>query len=98
MRWPRPLDELDRQVGADPDAPLGALACFEPRLPNRADSDEATWSAMRQRFDERWREHRGPIGDRVRALELAGILVVDRRTGVLLDPTTGHPVAAADMP
>ena len=62
--WPRPLDDLDRRLGADPhERDRGLLACFEPRLPAQADVDAALWDALRIRADERAREWNGPIGD-----------------------------------
>jgi hypothetical protein len=85
------LDDLDRQLGADPDdaAPAGSLGCYEPALPPQAACDPGLWPALRVRADERRREWLGPIGDALRDLERLGLLRVDRTTGMLLDPRGG---------
>ena len=55
-------------------------------------TDPATWTALRVRRDQRWREHQGPIGDALRALADEGIIRVGV-DGVLRDPLTGEPLA-----
>jgi hypothetical protein len=94
-RWPRSLDDLDRLLGADP--PIrgsGLLACFEPALPSQAHCDPEVWHALRVRADERRREWRGPIGDRVRALESDGLVRIDEH-GLVCDARTGAPLDRA---
>ena len=89
--WPRPLDDLDRRLGADPvEEARGLLACFLPRLPAQGDVDAALWDALRIRADERSREWKGPIGDRVRAFEGSGVIRIDPWSGLLRDPATGQ--------
>jgi hypothetical protein len=95
-RWPRPLDALDRRLGADPpEDAAGALVCFEPVLPPQAGCPPALWNALRVRADERRREWRGPVGEGVRALAARGVVRVDRH-GVLRDPGTGRPLDRAN--
>jgi hypothetical protein len=91
VRWPQPLEPVDRLLGGGGDAPVGALVCFEPALPPQAACDPDTWTAVRVRFDLRWREHRGSVGDAVRALAARGAVVVDR-AGVLRGPDGGAPL------
>jgi hypothetical protein len=90
-RRTEPLDRLLAPSGAP--LPLGVLACFRPVLPPQADCDPATWTALRVRRDERWREHQGPIGDAVRALAADGIIQLGDN-GVLLDPRSGAPLTS----
>jgi hypothetical protein len=88
-RWPRPLDELDRLLGADPDGTVaGALGCYEPKLPVAAAFDDA----VRRRYDERWADYWGEVGDRLRVLEADGQVALDRRRGAVLDPVSGRPL------
>ena len=89
-RLTEPLDRLLAPGGGD--LPLGVLACFHPTLPPQAGCDPATWTALRVRRDQRWREHQGPIGDALRALADEGIIRVGV-DGVLRDPLTGEPLA-----
>src|SRR5215218_8829779 len=92
MRPPRPTEPLDRLLApGGTDLPLGVLACFHPVLPPQASCDHATWTALRVRRDERWREHQGPIGDALRALAADGIVTVGD-DGVLRDPVSGEPL------
>ena len=88
-RLTEPLDRLLAPGGVD--LPLGVLACFHPILPPQAGCDPATWTALRVRRDQRWREHQGPIGDALRALADEGIIWVDI-AGVLRDPLTREPL------
>ena len=89
IRWPRPLDELDRYLGADPhERDRGLLACFEPTLPAQADVDPALWEALRIRADERAHEWNGPIGPRLRALDDARVVTLDPWSGLVHDPRT----------
>jgi hypothetical protein len=88
--WPRPLDELDRHLGADPhERDRGLLACFEPHLPSQAEVDPALWDALRIRADERTREWSGPIGAGLRALAEARVVTLDPWSGLVRDPRTG---------
>lgn len=92
MLPPRPTEPLDRLLVAGGERlPLGVLACFHPELPPQASCDPATWTALRLRRDERWREHQGPIGDALRAMVADGI-VAWGDDGVLVDPTSGAPL------
>ena len=92
MRPPRPTEPLDRLLApGGADLPLGVLACFHPVLPAQAGVDHATWTALRVRRDERWREHQGPIGDALRALAADGAIVLGD-DGVLRDPCSGEPL------
>jgi hypothetical protein len=87
--WPRAIDALDRLLGADPDGTAdGALGCYEPRLP----APDAIDAAVRGRYDERWREYWGAVGDRLRLLEADGVVVLDRGRGVVCDVATGRPL------
>jgi hypothetical protein len=70
---------------------MGVLACFHPTLPPQSSCDPTTWTALRVRRDERWREHQGPVGDALRALAADGI-VGWGDDGVLLDPVSGEPL------
>lgn len=88
-RLTEPLDRLLAPFGSD--LPLGVLACFHPELPGQAGHDHATWTALRVRRDERWREHQGPIGDGLRALAAEGIVVLGD-DGVVRDPGSGEPL------
>jgi len=90
---PRPTEPLDRLLvpGGGAHLPLGVLACFHPVLPPQSICDPATWTALRVRRDERWREHQGPIGDALRALAADGIIRLGAG-GVLLDPGSGEPL------
>ncbi len=89
--WPRPLDDLDRRLGADPEErDRGILACFSPSLPAQTDVDAALWDALRIRSDERAREWRGPIGERLRTLDQAEVIRIDPWSGLLRDPRTGR--------
>ncbi len=91
IRWPRPLDDLDRRLGADPEERArGLLACFEPRLPPQADVDAALWEALRIRADERALEWSGPIGEALRALDHSKVVTLDPWSGLLRDPRTGR--------
>jgi hypothetical protein len=94
MRQPRPVESLDRLLvpGGD-EMPLGVLACFDPVLPPQASCDPATWTALRVRRDERWREHQGPIGDALRALVAQGLVALGT-DGVVRHPTTGEPLTS----
>lgn len=86
---PRPLDEFDRLLGADPDGTApGALACFEPRLPG--DPASAALDALIARYRERWAEYWGEIGDHLRGLEADGRITVDHRSGLVRDAATGE--------
>ena len=87
MRWPRPLDDLDRLLGATPGD--GVLGCYDPVLPPQADCDPAMWRALRVRTDERRRGWCGPVGDALRRLDAAGIVRLDGATGRVLDAATG---------
>jgi hypothetical protein len=97
MLPPRPTEPLDRLLVAGGDRlPLGVLACFHPELPPQASCDPATWTALRLRRDERWREHQGPIGDALRALVADGVIAWGD-DGVLVDPTSGRPLTRLPM-
>jgi hypothetical protein len=72
------------------EADRGLLTCFLPKLPSQGDVDGALWDALRIRVDERTREWKGPIGDRVRSLERAGVFRIDAWSGLLRDPATGQ--------
>jgi hypothetical protein len=50
-----------------------------------------TWTALRVRCDERWREHQGPVGDAVRALVTQGLVELGG-DGLLRDPASGEPL------
>jgi hypothetical protein len=90
MRPPRLTEPLDRLLApGGPELPLGVLACFRPVLPAQAGVDHATWTALRVRRDERWREHQGPIGDALRALAADGAVVLGD-DGVVRDPVSGE--------
>jgi hypothetical protein len=92
MRQPRPVEPLDRLlVPGGAELPMGVLACFDPVLPPQASCDPATWTALRVRRDERWREHQGPIGDALRALAAQGLVTLGT-DGVVRHPTTGEPL------
>lgn len=92
MLSPRLTEPLDRLlVPAGADLPLGVLACFVPVLPPQSSCDPDTWTALRIRRDQRWREHQGPIGDALRALVQDGIIRLGEH-GVLLDPRSGTPL------
>ena len=92
MRPPRLTEPLDRLlVPGGSELPLGVLACFSPVLPSQAEVDHRTWTALRVRRDERWREHQGPIGDALRALAADGIVVLGD-DGVVRDPASGDPL------
>jgi hypothetical protein len=93
MLTPRPTEPLDRLLVPGGVLPVGVLACFRPVLPPQASCDRATWTALRIRRDERWREHQGPVGDALRTLADAGIIRFGEN-GVLLDPKTGQPLVA----
>lgn len=88
-RSTEPLDQLLMPGGAH--LPVGVLACFDPVLPPQGSCDPATWTALRVRRDERWREHHGAIGDAVRALAAAGVVLFGA-DGVLRDPRSGVPL------
>jgi hypothetical protein len=88
-RSTEPLDQLLMPSGTH--LPMGVLACFDPVLPPQASCDPATWTALRVRRDERWREHHGPIGDALRALAADGIIRFGA-DGVLCDPRNGEPL------
>ena len=92
MLPPRTTEPLDRLLVPGGDRlPLGVLACFHPALPPQASCDPATWTALRLRRDERWREHQGPIGDALRAMAADGTIGWGD-DGVLVDPATGQPL------
>jgi hypothetical protein len=92
MRPPRLTEPLDRLLAPGGDGmPLGVLACFHPVLPRQAGFDHTTWTALRVRRDERWREHQGPIGDALRALAAEGLVVLGD-DGVVRDPVGGEPL------
>ncbi len=83
--WPRPLDALDRLLGADPEGTAaGATGYFLPELPQPNVVD----AALRARYDERWAEYWGPIGDRIRVLEADGVITVDPLTRAVHDAAT----------
>jgi hypothetical protein len=91
--WPRPLDELDRILGADPDGSArGALGCYEPTLPR--DASARAQLALASRYRERWNDYWGEVGDALRLLEADGVVVVDRRRGALCDARTGDLLTA----
>jgi hypothetical protein len=92
VRPPRLTEPLDRLLapGGD-DLPLGVLACFHPVLPRQAGIDHTTWTRLRVRRDERWREHQGPVGDALRALAAEGVVVLGG-DGVVRDPVSGEPL------
>lgn len=92
MRWPSPVEPVDHLLGVSGEVQLGTLACFDPQLPPRRDYDDVMWTAVRVRFDERWREHHGPIGDWVRALDATGEIVLDAATGALRNAHTNEPL------
>jgi hypothetical protein len=88
---PRPLDDLDRLLGADPEGTApGALACFEPQLPG--DAAGVALDALLARYRERWSEYWGDVGDELRVLEADGRVSVDRRSGLVCDAATGAPL------
>jgi len=88
---PRPLDDLDRLLGADPEGhAAGALGCFEPQLPG--DAAGVALDALLLRYRERWSEYWGEVGDTLRVMEADGRLTVDRRSGVVCDAATGAPL------
>jgi hypothetical protein len=92
MRPPRLTEPLDRLlVPGGSELPLGVLACFHPVLPAQAGIDHTTWTALRVRRDERWREHQGPIGDALRALAAGGAVRLGG-DGVVRDPASGEPL------
>jgi hypothetical protein len=98
MRQPRPVEPLDRLlVAGGADLPLGVLACFDPVLPPQASCDPATWTALRVRRDERWREHQGPIGDALRAMAAQGLVSLGP-DGVVRHPSTGEPLTSLPGP
>jgi hypothetical protein len=92
MRPPRLTEPLDRLLVSGGDhLPLGVLACFNPVLPRQAGLDHTTWTRLRVRRDERWREHQGPVGDALRALAAAGAVVLGA-DGIVRDPASGDPL------
>lgn len=88
---PRPIDAIDRLLGADPDGDLaGAIACFEPKLP--ADAVEAATAALLDRYRCRWSEYWGSVGDQLRLLESEGLVTIDRERGVVRVASSGEPL------
>lgn len=64
---PRAASELDYQVGLPRSVEAGTVVLFEPRLPARERYAPDQWAQIVARYDERWREWWGPMGDAVRA-------------------------------
>jgi hypothetical protein len=62
---------------------VGSVVLFEPRLPARESCRPDEWGRIVARYDERWREWWGPVGDEIRARAAAKEVSLDPVTGVI---------------